>query len=152
MLLAPRQQTDVIYTSNEGFSAIHEGIQCFKSAIKPPLPSLEETIRAKRDEGWQQIIYAVPRSLSPHAVGTGLMDYSLSWVWTNTQTAKQSCQGMVKRHLIFKNVTKVKSKMSVICQDCDLHMQPVSYISLKHSKRLASWQYSGSNHNLTKDF
>jgi len=52
--------------------------------------------------------------------------------------AKQSYQGMMERHLFFKIITKVKSKMSVIFQDCDLHIQSVSYISLKHSKGLAS--------------
>ena len=48
--------------------------------------------------------------------------------------AKQSYQVMMERHLFFKNVTKVKSTMSVICQDCVFHIQHVSYRSLKHAK------------------
>jgi hypothetical protein len=70
---------------------------------------------------------AVPHSMSPQAVGTGLMDYSISWVCTNTQIAKLSYKGMMNRHLFFKNITKVKSKMSVICQDCDPHIQSETF-------------------------
>jgi hypothetical protein len=36
---------------------------------------------------------------------------------------------MMESHLFFKNVTNVKSKISFICHDCDLHIQPVSYTS-----------------------
>ena len=36
---------------------------------------------------------------------------------------------MMESHLFFKNVTNVKSKILVICRDCDLHIQPVSYMS-----------------------